>query len=490
MTRLLPLGAFAAAIFSLAAGAIVWLATHGFTGAEALALRGEAIAARDGALGMREIVLAFPPVPHLAVMALGFLPEIPAMSTPALLCALVVAVTGAAWFDSLVVSGFSVRAAAGLTALLLLNPLYLRLALTSPADALLVLAASVLASAAFRLRAQSRVADLISLSFCLAFVALCHPLGVALACALAPWLVFVVQPAFARESLAGACLTILFPFLLAMAGAGALALIFGGDARGFATFATSPELTGEFGLAAAWRARNTPAIIAASLGMLAAAPVLFAVLLSTRRRLPRHLPTLALIASAPLAASLAGFFGVVREPLTIAAPLLGFAAATLTIWPPEPARAARIAALLMVGAGAGAAMIALAPSRESGQFLQALHGGVVESTVAADIAVGEYLRDHEGVLIDAVSAPGVLAGRGSAAGLYLPTQAQFEAARLSKRAAARYLAVRRATGELAAGDAVHAIFPDLHGKGMADYSRVYDNGVWRVYKRAPRAARM
>ena len=112
----------------------------------------------------------------------------------------------------------------------------------------------------------------------------------------------------------------------------------------------------------------------------------------------------------------------------------------------------------------------------------------VVTASSADLAVGAFLSTRADVTIDAISAPRVLAGRGSALGLHLPTQFDFEKTRLSRRAQANFLVVR-ATGEAAGSDdAVNAVFPDLYEKGRPDYIRVYDRSGWRVYQRATIAA--
>ncbi len=491
MTRRLSIASFGVALFAIVMAMFAWLDAHGFVGANALDLWGEAIAARDGALNLRSIVLTFPPAPHLATMGLQLALGAARMPTPNVLSAMLVASLGGLWLSSFLRAGYGVAASCAMTLLLVLNPAVPRLASASPALVMLLLGCWLAARAAYRLRARDNIVDLMALSGGLAVVALSHPLGVVVVLALSPYLIFVVQPHLARDSLAGAYLTILFPAALALFGALYVAWVFQGDLRGlFALLASPPVMIddGSSWVVNAWRRHEILAIAGISIATLLAAPVLVGAFLANGRRLPRVLPTAALIACLPAAGVLAGVLGLVNDPLTIAAPVLGFGAAAVAIWPQGPRRATWTTGLLLAGAiGAGGLMIA-APSRETRDWLAALEGADVVTASSADLAVGAFLSTRADVTIDAISAPRVLAGRGSALGLHLPTQFDFEKTRLSRRAQANFLVVR-ATGEAAGSDdAVNAVFPDLYEKGRPDYIRVYDRFGWRVYQRATIAA--
>ena len=491
MTRRLSIGAFGVGLFALAMAYFAWLDVHGFVGGDALDLWGEAIAARDGALNLRSIVLTFPPAPHLATMAMQLALGASGISTPNVLSAMLVALTGALWLSSFQRAGHGTVAGFVMALLLVLNPAFLRLASAGPALVMLSLGCWLAARAAYRLRARDNIVDLMSLSGGLALVALSHPLGCVVVLALSPYLVFVVQPHMTRDSLAGAYLTILFPAALALSGALYGAWVFQGDLRGLLAYLTSPPAMVDDGsswMVNAWRRHEIPAIAGLSIAALCATPALFGAFVANGRRLPRVLPTAALIASLPAAGVLAGVLGVVNEPLTIIAPGLGFAAAALAIWPQGPSRAMWTTGLLLAGAIGAGGLIFSAPSRETRDWMMAIRGVDIVTSSSADLAVGEFLAPRADVAIDARGAPRVLAGRRSARGLLLPTGFGFEMTRLSRRTSARFLAVR-ATSEVVGGlDAVNAIFPDLYEKGAPDYIRIYDRLGWRVYQRATMAA--
>ena len=487
MMRHVPYASVGAATFAAFMALSAWLALHGFQGAETNDLAGRGIAARDGLVSLREIALAFPPLPYLATLALqiatpGSLPA------PTLIAAAAMAALAALWTRSFARAGYRWATALAMALLLAANPVLLSLAFSGPSAPMLTLGAWLMAASAYRLRARANIVDLMGFSGCLALLALCHPFAILIVIAFAPFIILALPPQVTAESTVGAYLTALFPFLLVIGGAAYVSWIFTGDMLGlartigaqtgdlnFEAIAHAPISYERLGALGAWPLYGLIAIVNA--------PILFAGLALARRRLPRIQPMLALAATAPLAAITADMLGLSAPPLLLVAPLIGFAAATLAILPVEEQRP--ILALLLVAAGAlgGALTLRLAPSAESASWVAAMSGEPVTAARAADLALGRALAHRNDVLVDTASSPAVVAGRQSASGLVGPLAPAFEMTRMSLRPATRYLAVRNAEGLRRETDAVHAIFPNLYAKGMKNYARVYDHAGWRVYER-------
>jgi hypothetical protein len=92
---------------------------------------------------------------------------------------------------------------------------------------------------------------------------------------------------------------------------------------------------------------------------------------------------------------------------------------------------------------------------------------------------------QRGVLIDPAPMPEVVALRGGAAGLVLPTDEAFQLQALSGRLSTPVVVVR----DPGQGpppwrpDRVHAAFPRLHAEGAPGYRLVQEIGRWRIYRR-------
>ena len=489
MMRIAPFAGFAAASFAAVMALFAWLALHGFVGAETVELSGRSIAMRDGVLSVREIALLFPPLPSFASFVAHVLGGGSTAPAPSLVASVTVAGLAALWLRSFVTAGYDWVTSIFMAGALAFGPAFLALSSEGPSAPFLALGGWLMATTGFRLRSRANIIDLMGFSVCLAMIALAHPLGVFVVIGFAPFLIFALPPQVTAESTIGAYLAVMFPFLLVMGGAIYVSWIFTSDILGLFHIlaARSGDLgfealsEGGLSLARSGLARSVPLCIAL---VLLNAPILIGGALLTRQRLPRVMPMLALGASIPVAGLLAALFGFETPILLFVAPLTGFAAATAAVLPVEDQRPVLAPMMIALGVLGGAASLLIAPDMETGRWTAAMMGETVEMTSASDRALGAALKGRNDVLIDATSAPGVLAGRASTRGLVLPLSASFELTRMAKRSTARYLAVRNADAFRRENDAVHAIFPDLYQKGMPGYVRVYDRLGWRVYERA------
>jgi hypothetical protein len=491
MTRNLTLASMGAATFAAFFALFAWLSLHGFVGNETIELAGRAIAIRDGSVSLREIALAFPPVPYL--LTAGFqhmLPEGP-ISGASLLTAVTAGILMVIILRSLLVVGYRWPTALAITAMLLANPALLHLSATGPSPLLLCFGAWLVATSAYRLRARSNIVDLMGFSASLAFLALCHPLGAMMALALASLLILILPPQVTSESTVGAYLTALFPFLLVAGGGLYVSWIFTGDPLNLLRTLHAVSADTQTDRIAAWLGdlSHRPLFGATFYGLLVLlnAPIIVGGLAAVRRRMPRLMPMAAFGLCMPVAGVLGDALGLASPPLLLVAPLIGFAAATVAVFPIEEQRP--IIALLLVAASVigGAWTMGLAANPQSDGWTQAMAGNSVVAVSEPDRAIGSALIGRMDVLIDTASAPAVIAGRKSAKGLVAPLSPDFELTRMSQRPTSRYLAVRSSGGLHRESDAVHAIFPKLYADGMPGYVRIYDHLGWRIYQRNPAA---
>ncbi len=487
MMRTIPYLSVGAATFAAFTGLLAWLALHGFVSAESLELTGKGIAARDGAMTLREFALIFPPLPNLASLAIqwGVSPAIPA---PAIASAAIVGTLAVLWIRSFVQAGYAWSTAIFMATALICGPAFLSLACEGPSAPMLALGAWLMGSTAFRLRARANIVDLMGFSASLAYLALCHPFAAFIVLGFAPFIVLVLPPQVTSDSMIGGYLAVLFPVALVLGGAAYVSWIFTLDPLGL--FRLLSARSGDLGFdglsggdMSYVRSGPLAAWPAYALLVLLNAPVLLGGLRLMRRRLPRAMPLVALIAAVPLGGMLADVLGFSFPMLLMVAPLTGFAAAAVAVLPLEEQRPILVLLLVAAGALGSAATLRLAPDAETPQWVAAMAGRQVETIAIAEHDLGAALRGRNDVLIDALSSPGILAGRASARGLVVPLSAGFEMTRLSRRPATRYIAVSSADSYRRERDAVHAIFPTLYASGLPGYARIYDHLGWRVYER-------
>ncbi len=491
MIRALPFLSVGASTFAAALALLAWLALHGFVGAETIELAGRSIATHDGAVTLREIALAFPPAPYLLSVGLQWIAPGNEIPVPNILSALAFAGLTIAILRSFFVAGYRLATALAMTGMLVGNPAFLHLASTGPSPVLLAFGAWLVATTAYRLRARANIVDLMGFSFCLAFLALCHPLGAMMALGLTPFLILILPPQVTSESTVGAYLTVLFPCLLVMGGALYVSWIFTGDA--FSLVRTLSARSGDLGFeqaGAPTNLRKPEAAWAWALYLLLTglnAPILLGGMRFMHRRLPRLMPMLAFTLCVPLAAVMGDALGLGSAPVLLVAPLVGIAAASAAIFPIEEQRP--VLALLLVAAGVvgGAFTLRIAAGAETHAWIAAMTGQKVVANSEPERAVGSALIGRSDVLIDIVSTPAVVTGRKSAKGLVGPLNPAFEIARMAQRPTSRYLAVRNVGGFHRESDGVHAIFPKLYADGMPGYVRIYDHLGWRVYERTSSA---
>ncbi len=464
-------------VLGLAAGLLAFLVAlerGGYASLASLELWGRTLLAADGAVRAPSIIAAFPPLPYLAAITADL--ALPAAG-PRLLSAIAVlffSLMVAGWLRAFRSEGFTRGFAIVAVALLALNPLMLRSVGEGPGWASLHAGVSMLAIGLFNLRRHHRINDVILVALSLPVILLSDPAGLVILFAAIPCIVLCVPDAQMRRSPVGVMMTLLFPAAFILLGFAYTNWIFSGDPwaflGGFAALAIAPPVPGDqFGLAMA--------------GLAAAAPILFAILIRTRRQSGLRRATYAVLLCAVAATLLGWATKIWPSPVQFAALGIPLGMAAATRWPRNRAGDEKgIVVLLLAGWLGGLVFVWNAPDTESERMRAALTGAPMAAADAELAALGYALAGQDDVMFDAEAAPAAIAYRGDAKGISAASTMRFRTAGLRQFAEARVQVVRD-TRSAAGADAMGRTFPRLHQHGLPGYELLHDGPNWRAWIR-------
>ncbi len=138
---------------------------------------------------------------------------------------------------------------------------------------------------------------------------------------------------------------------------------------------------------------------------------------------------------------------------------------------------------LIMGHVGGIAVLAYRPSADTNRFLRAAALQQLPDAFSSERQLGVALIGLKGVMIDDRRAFPAIAARNSGAWLALPFSDEFKLAMASGEISTPYVAVPERDRAATHGDAIAERFPDLYEKGHPDYTLVYDEAGWRIYRR-------
>jgi hypothetical protein len=402
-----------------------WLRLHGFVAGAVMSDWGEVVLYGDGKGSFREFTTRYPPIAFALNLIVGVpVRELCSLPPPIVTAALLAAM----WASALRAGGYGQWGSVALTALVCLNPFFLYMATTGVSAMLLLIAVYWFATAYRSSRFNGRVTDFMNLAFALAFIAFVHPFG-AFICVLAlPFLVFALPPSLVARSAVNSMLVLLFPLLFALAS-----FTYGSALFQDSTSAFLRSVIGHFAAAVGADQEN----------------------------------------------------GQPPVMVEMAAPTVALAVVAVRYWPADRRRRGVIAALLLVLAALGASTPLLWRTGEPAHWRQAAMGTpVIAEQNAGAASLGRFLAAHNDVLIDASAHPEILAARGSARGLVVPTDEAFMLTTVKHQVRSRVIAVPDPNGPaMHDGDLLNQMFPKLYEQGMRGYGLTYDAIGWRVYER-------
>lgn len=462
---------------SVTAGALFFLIVlerAGYTSLASLDLWGRTLLAADGAVRAPSVIASFPPLPYLAAISGQLIMPMFGQALLSIITALFFALMVTGWARTFRQEAMPRGTAIVSIALLAGNPLLLRSIAEGPGWASLHAGVSMLAIGLFNLRREHRINDVILVALALPVILLSDPVGLVVVAAAIPCIMFCVPDAQMRRSPVGVTMTLLFPAAFILFGFAYTNWIFNDDPWVFlgpfgTLVATPPVPLRRLGLALA--------------GMGAGAPILFAMIVRTRRQSGLRRAAIAIVGWALGATWIAWSIGLWPSAVQMASLSVPLAMAASSRWPRNRAGSERRIVLFLAMGWAGAAMIAwAAPDPESERIRAALTGAPVAAADAEMAALGLALQGHGDVLFDAEAAPAAIALRGGADGISAASTMRFRVAGLRQFADARVQVVRDHRSPLGA-DAMGRTFPRLHEHGLPGYTLLHEGPDWRAWIR-------
>lgn len=431
-------------------------------------LVGQSLLATTGKMSIGRMIAAYPPVALAPMLALHALTGMGGAEAAATLAAALGGGLGGLWFRALLRAGYGVLAAAGLTALLALNPLYLAAIEQGPEVMLALAGVWLLAGGAYALRHQGGVNDLMLCSLALVLLVFSGPLGLLAALAALPFLPLAFPADIRPAGYSSVYLVILFPVVFCVLGFALVNWMMLHDAWAFLD--GMPVLSHD-PATGIWQRAGLEMLFT-----VACAPVLLGQIILARSRRPLQAVAFALLGMMIAVMALSRLAGTGLPPVGLLALAIPAAAAAVARWPRQPGRLGRVTLLLALGAAGSASVLF------SEMTVIEDPGAAVTRQHIADSRLGAFLAGHDGVLIDGSAHPRVIAARGSARGLVTETDADYGLSLLTHRVHAQAVAVA-APDPAHTADTLGQIMPDLYASGQPGFSLVYDRDGWRVWAR-------
>lgn len=483
MRRALVIGGFAAGVFAAVIALLASWQAAGFLDGGVIELSGKALLFAEGRAGMRDFATAYPPLPLLFTLIFAY--AAPSGPLPGVLATgFVTAALAAALLHGFIERGYSLLLAVVATLFAVGNPVVLQALTYGPGAPLMLIAVYMLGLGIFGLSTRGTVSDLMLAGIALLLLAFTHPAGMILAAASVPCLILVAPRPYMACAPINLLMLIFFPLIFALVAFGYVRWVFGTPAFAFIDSVTAPAL-GADNTALPWRTA-----FKAMLSSFLAAPFIAAFAFRTRKQSHRARAAMALggvvLAGALLNIALAGGGGD-RMLIIAAAPVMAAVCSMHTY--KSRFNALLISVFLFGGvAGASAAFaFNITPQPMLGT-------GLANSAQADLLKLSESLRDNSGVLIDTGRHAGFVAVRGTASGLVLPSDPEFEVQLQTGKLNSPFVVVpgtglgvqpsSQQNGESRqAQDRVSITFPQLYEGGVPGYGLIYDEGGWRVYAR-------
>jgi membrane protein XagC len=468
--------AFTAVLFAY----MLRLQSLGFISTYDLDLWGRAMLANGGLISTGTMVTSYPPLRYVAAMGLDAMFPTIGRTNVALLSALLGGGLATSWFAAFRVRKFGVARAALVTLLLVANPLFLRTVAEGGGFVVLQVGVWVLALGMLNLRRAHRVNDTILVAIALCIIAFSHPFGLAVTFAALPFLALVIPSEQLDKSPLSVFLMLLFPVLFSIAGFLYVNWVFTNDPFNF--IATTSRDSASIGFPGGGFATNGAiGTVLAAGGILAACPVGVMMWVRTRKQVPLHLALLALGGTLLAATVLASGFGIAPDLSLTVGLAVAVAAACVAMWPRGAERSRTILLALIGGVIGGGIVVAIDRSGETARWRDAMLGHAVGPPNSELARLGRTLRGENDILFDAISAPIVVAERGSVAGITSASSESFQMKVLLRDFDDNVLVVRSSRSSVGS-DRLGRALPTLFDDGMPGYRLLFDGTTWRAYK--------
>ena len=477
--------AFAPYLFPLVlAGAIaalsVLLWTRGYVSASNLDLQGRTLLTLSGMIRFENVVTAFPPLPYISAIGLGYFSPLFNAIDLAVASAVLAGLLVVAWFRAFRGNGLSLLEASAACAALTLNPVFLRAATEGIGFMLIHWGLWLTALGTFSLRRGERVNDLMLVSAGLSLMAFAHPFGMLLVFASLPFLALVMPADRLRNAPIPMYLMLLFPAIFCLLSFMYVNWVFVGEGTAFIATISREAAglgadTAAGGNGASWRN-----LLLSFVSLFAVSPVLFAFFVTARGMGPLRYAVLAVFATLLAGMFLSQTFGFFPSVSLAASLGVTGAAACVARWPISRLNRVELN-LLTAGVIGGAGLLFVDSAHETERWRAAMLGRNVAVSDPELSGLARALTGRDRILFDAEAAPAVIALREDAQGIWSSGTQEFRLASLRNRTVAEVLVVRNRNSGLGS-DRIGRIFPTLYDNGASGYRLTYDGARWRVYE--------
>jgi hypothetical protein len=461
------MGLFGAA----ALAAVIAILALGYTEYEVAALSGKAIMAAELRGRIEDVVTFYPPLPLLLSLPFAYLS--PATIPPALLAAaLLSGLFAASLYYGFRGQGVSRWAAFAGALLLVLNPFSLYALSAGPSAMLLMVALLMLGFGLFGMAGDAAAPDAMMTALALTLLAFAHPFGLLLVLASLPALALAAPPAILARTPGSMFLIFLFPVAFALFSFAYTRWALGAEPLTFlhAAFRAVPSPE------EALPVRLSRYLLEVVPSLILTAPLLLAFPFWTKNRPSQLLPAAGLIGVVLFAGMLQVLLqGHADTALLLAA---GLAAAGVCATRAARERAGTVLLLLCLGI-VGASLAAAGMAYRKGVLSWPL--ATAQAPAGAN-PLSAALCGKKGVLIDTAAHPGIVQLCGTAKGLVVAGEPDFNIQIQSRRLTSPYVLVGpfAVAAEL---DRVAHSFPNLYEHGADGYARIHDGAGWRLYVR-------
>ncbi|HEY0634587.1 MAG TPA: hypothetical protein VGE00_04315 [Gammaproteobacteria bacterium] len=486
--RLTPYALFA--LLTLGFGLLAaWLLQNNFTNPSAILNWASLKAIFDAdTLRLENLGFAHPHGPMMILAPLHFIPGLGGVA-PFIVSVMVVAFLLTLWHRHLQMAGYRAVPRTVLVILMALHPALLWGATGGGREAISLMMFYLLYRSCLRMVYSKDMRSFIAVGLMLAIFFYFDVVSLFLFIALLPLLLVLVPPSM-REAPLSVYIVIGMPLLIVLGAWIYFNWIFLGEPLAFidsyqsgfggarAEAETLPWLRafgGEF---------VAPALLSAFYVLLGYPVLLLLMLRSYQEGRPLRI-SLVLMFHPVIAIGLATLAYYLASPLQLTALIAAGVMAELGRLTCRGRRFAALVGLLLVGLASSWYLAARDDYSHLRPWLAALTSEQLSSH-PGDVALGRWLAEHrQATLLDLRSAHHVVIARGDAVGLLLPFTPEYRLAMRSDRPSVAQIAVPDPDTLQRRHDTLNERYPQLYEAGMVGYQRVYDEGGWRVYRRAP-----
>lgn len=461
------MGLFGAA----ALAAVIAIDALGYVEYEVASLSGKAIMAAELRGRIEDVVTYYPPLPLFLSLPFAFFS--PSVIPPAMLAAaLLSGLFGAALYYGFRGQGVPRWAAFAGALLLAFNPFSLYALSAGPSAMLLMVALLMLGFGLFGMAGDAAAPDAMMTALALTLLAFAHPFGLLLVLASLPALALAAPPAILARTPGSLFLIFLFPVGFALFSFAYTRWALGAEPLTFlhTAFRAVPSAEG------ALPVRLSRYVLETLPALILVAPLLLAFPFWTKNR-PSHLLPAAGLAGLVL---LAGMLQVLLQGHAETALVLatGLAAAGVCATRAARERAGGVLLLLCLGV-MGASLTVAGMAYRRGELSWPPAAALAPAGLDA---LGAAVCGKKGVLIDTGAHPRLVQLCGSARGLVVAGEPEFNIQIQSRRLTSPYVLVGpfAVAAEL---DRVAHTFPNLYEHGADGYARIHDGAGWRLYVR-------